>query len=730
MTPPIRLDGRRTSYIIDIAGAGLPRALHWGRRLPADLDLGGLPALRARPRPGASLDRDVPASLLPGLGLGWFGTPGLAGNRPGSHTAWTSDFAITAVEHVPGGIIVRGRDAVAGLGVELHIVLDPGTDVLMRRTVLINEGNTAYQLAWCAAGVFTVPAACSQALVFAGQWAQEFQEHRVDLGPGTWSRESRRGRTSHDAFPGLLVGTAGFGEDHGEVYGFHLAWSGNHRLLVEPLDDGGRCVQLGEWLAPGEVVLAPGARYHSPPVHAVFSAAGANRLAQAFHGFVRERVLSWPGAAMRPRPVHLNTWEALYFDHRPEALEALARAAAALGVERFVLDDGWFHGRRDDTRALGDWTVDPVKYPRGLGPLADLVRGLGMELGLWVEPEMVSPDSELYRAHPEWALQIAGRPLLTGRNQLVLDLTRAEIADHVFAAIDRLLRAHPIAYLKWDHNRDLTAAGDARGRPAYRDQTLAFYALVDRVRATHPRVEIESCASGGGRADHGVLARAHRIWTSDSNDALARQAIQRGFARFFPPEVMGAHIGPSPAHLSGRRHTLAFRAATALFGHLGLELDVRALDHAERAALADWIALYKRHRALLHGGRAWHLDRQEPGRTAHGVVAPDGAAALFAVVQHAPAPARRPAPVRLPGLAPAATYRLSVAGPVPPGVAFASDTPAAPDDDALAALAAGTLHASGAVLATLGLATPILPPETALLLHLQRVDRAGPLTPE
>ncbi len=231
---------------------------------------------------------------------------------------------------------------------------------------------------------------------------------------------------------------------------------------------------------------------------------------------------------------------------------ALADAAARIGIERFVLDDGWFHRRHDDRAALGDWWPDSGKFPDGLGPLIAHVRALGMEFGLWVEPEMVNPDSELFRTHPDWALQLAGAAAADGRNQLVLDISRPEVADYLFDKIAALLGTHPIAYLKWDHNRDLTTAGLCDGRAGYRAQVHAAYALLARLRAAHPDVEIESCSGGGGRIDFAVLRHTHRVWTSDNIDALSRLAIQRGCLQFFPPEVMGAHVGTAPAHVTGR----------------------------------------------------------------------------------------------------------------------------------------------------------------------------------
>jgi alpha-galactosidase len=303
---------------------------------------------------------------------------------------------------------------------------------------------------------------------------------------------------------------------------------------------------------------------------------------------------------MKPRPVLLNTWEGTYFDHDIERLKAQASAARDLGVERFVLDDGWFGRRDSDDAALGDWFVDPRKFPQGLSQLVDHVTELGLEFGMWIEPEMVNPDSDLYRAHPDWVLQVEGKPLLLSRKQLVLDLTRLEVFTYLWSRLDWLLGNHAISYLKWDMNRDLTHVGDRLGHASTAKQTRAVYALMDRVRAAYPQIEIESCASGGGRADYGVLERTHRIWTSDCTDALERLAIQQGARRFLPPEIMGCHISASPNHQTRRVSSLSFRAIVAFFGHLGIELDPTSLSFDERTELKAWIALHKELRPILH----------------------------------------------------------------------------------------------------------------------------------
>ena len=363
----------------------------------------------------------------------------------------------------------------------------------------------------------------------------------------------------------------------------------------------------------------------------------------------------------------LNTWEAVYFDHRLERLTELAEVAARLGVERFVLDDGWFGSRRNDRAGLGDWHVAVDVWPEGLNPLISHVRKLGMEFGLWVEPEMVNPDSDLFRAHPDWVLSGSGRPGRlpeAWRNQQVLDLANPDCWAFIRDRLDALLADHDIAFLKWDHNRDLIEAGHG-GRPGVHAQTLAVYRLLDELRRRHPGVEIESCASGGGRVDLGILARTDRVWASDTNDALERQHIQRWTQLLVPPELVGSHVGPPRSHTTGRTHDLGFRVATALFGHFGIEWDIASASEEEQQALAEAIAVYKRLRPLLHGGQVVRADHPNPAAYLHGVVAPDRAEALFAYVQLTASAFETPGLARLPGLDPDRAYRvtpLAVAG--------------------------------------------------------------------
>lgn len=676
------------------------RLLYWGPALPEGVDEGGLRASL----PESGIDAPMFPPLLPASGWGFWGQPALSGRHDGG--GWAPRLHVMGIEATAGRARIAHEAEDGSLAIVVDLDLDAGTGVLRACAEVTNRAAEPYRLDWCASLCLALPAFLDEALVSEGAYIREFQERRVALGAGVLLRENRRGRTSHDAFPGVVLGERGFGVDRGAVYGFHLGWSGNHRLSVETRPDGTKIVQLGELLHPGEVVLGLGETYRTPPAYAAVDEGGLNGLMARTHDHVRQRIL--PRRPLRARPVHLNIWEAIYFAHEKGALLDLIDRAATVGVERFVIDDGWFHGRVNERAGLGDWWPDAGKYPDGLAPVAEAVRAKGMEFGLWVEPENVNPNSDLYRAHPDWVMEL---PQATDParwppgqwRQFVLDLGRAEVADYLFGKIDALLRPGYIGYLKWDMNRDVAPAGVA-GEPAYGRHTRALYGLIDRLRAAHPDVEIETCASGGGRADWGILERTERVWVSDSNDAHDRLSIQRGFSLFFPPEVMGSHVGRERCTVTSRRNDLGFRAAVALFGHMGVEWDIRALSQEELAELAAWIALHKRHRALLHGGRSVRLDLDGVEATGHGVVAPDGSEALYLVARLVTRPA--PIAVRLAGLAPDAMYVVRVPEPAPDGaLPWGRESP----------------PLSGRLLGFYGVRVGLGRPDTAVVLHLERV---------
>ena len=704
MTDHWRLDGGGETLLVGRRD-GRPQLDYWGPTLPEGGERRLDPRLLERAVPHGMLDTGEAFDMFPQASFGFTGVPALQFSRPSG--GFISQLAHVRTEVRPQALDLVLEDEAAGLEATLSLTMDAETGVVGFRTRLRNRGPEPLDLDWISPVALAAPE--GEILSFGGRWAREFTQHRFTLANGLWATEARTGRTSHHSPPFLVVGAAGFDEHHGEVLGLHLAWSGDHRLMAERLRDGRLQVQAGELFWPGEMRLAAGEVYETPVLYAARSDAGLNGLSARLHPFVRDRILL-KRLSRRPRPVHFNTWEAVYFRHDLPELKSLADQAAAVGAERFVLDDGWFRGRKDDTAGLGDWTPDPAKYPDGLTPLIEHVRALGLEFGLWVEPEMANADSDLLRAHPDWVLGEAGRVQPLGRGQYVLDLTRPEVAEAIFTQLDRLLSGAPISYLKWDMNRDLTHPASG-GRPASHAQTRAVYGLIDRLRDAWPGLEIESCASGGGRADYEILRRTERLWTSDCNDPFERQSIQRAFSIFFPPEVMGAHVGPADSHTTARTTSLELRAMTALFGHMGIEADIRRFAPFELEALRAALALHKRLRPLLHSGRLVRQAAPDPGASAFAVVGEDEA--LVSLAQLETPRAAGAMSLRIEGLAADALHEVRLVNP--------PRHPRASMKQATALARGEPVQATGQWMARAGLSMPILRAGEIAILHLVRV---------
>ena len=699
----VQLRNGGVSVVLEAQPHGSCRILHWGADLGSSADLPALVRAIAPPLRMVGPDVEVSPALVPERCAGYLGRPGLTGSRQGRD--WSPRFSLTAVEHERDErITLRSADRDARLSLRSELRLEP-SGVLRLRHALRNDSVEPYVMQELSC-VVPIPAVAGDVLDLTGRWCRERHPQRRPLGMGTWLRETRHGRTGHDATLLLVAGTPGFDFRTGEVWGVHLAWSGDASSFAERLVSGPAVLGAAELLGPGEVALGAGEEYVTPWLYAVWSDDGLDGLSARLHRWQRAR----PNHPRTRGPVVLNTWEAVHVDHGLARLTALAERAAAIGVERFVLDDGWFRGRRDDATGLGDWQPDPEVWPEGLAPLIRHVTELGMQFGLWVEPEMVNPDSELFRAHPDWILSAGRRPPPTARHQQVLDLARRDVQEHLLGQLDALLRGNDIAYLKWDHNRDLVDPGHD-GRPSVRAQTLAAYALIDRLRDRHPGIEIESCASGGGRIDLAILERTDRVWPSDSNDALERQAIQRWTQLLVAPELIGTHIGPPRARTSGRRHALSFRVATALFGHLGVEWDITTASPEEQDGLRESIAYYKGIRALLQCGTVVRVEHPDPAALVHGVVGPDRRRALFSYVQLSSSVTEIPPLVRLAGLDAAVRYHVR---PVPLAGGPETLQRASPPW-----YADGGVSASGAALMAVGLQVPVLRPENALLLELE-----------
>lgn len=701
------LSGNSSTLCIEAADGG--EILYWGRKIaPTE----SLKTALTRAVPYGRLDVDTPVTLMAENGRGLFGSPGIEGHRNGRH--WSPVFTIVRVEEIGDGLLVYSEDNAAGLRVTSHLHLDRDCDVIKINHTLSNAGNEAYSVSRLAVTLPLAERAC-ECLSFYGRWVGEFQQHRHTLAHGGYQQENRRGRTSHQHYPALIAGTPGFGENHGEVWGAHFAWSGNHRMRIDVKADGRRVLQAEALYVPGEIELQPGESLSTPWLYATWSNRGLNGMSQQFHRYIRRHLLSFTVA--QPRQVHLNTWEGIYFDHDPAYILKMASEAARMGVERFIIDDGWFTGRNDDKAALGDWFVDEKKYPNGLEPVIAHVRKQGMSFGLWVEPEMINKNSHLYRQHPDWLLQLGDYQQPSGRNQYVLDLCNDEVFHYLFTCLDTLLDRYDITYLKWDMNREVVQPGH-QGHPAQTRQTERVYALMALLRDRHPTVEIESCAAGGGRIDFEILRYAQRFWPSDNNDALERQTIQRGFSYFFPPEVMGAHIGAKKSHSTRRVSDIHFRGITALFGHLGIELDPLQASEEDKAGFSRYIDLYKKYRPLIHEGTLFRLESDDPkAQSLTAIVSLDRRQALVTIAQLTMPTWALSGTLRLQGLDPDVTYRVSVidaAENLNNGIVGAQPV-----------WVTDGIELTGDSLQSAGLAMPVLDPESAVLLLLEAQHRSS-----
>ncbi|HHU40647.1 MAG TPA: alpha-galactosidase [Propionibacterium sp.] len=694
------------SLVLDASDDRLPAVLHWGADL-GELDAQALDALATATSPTvlpSSPDVPVRVSLVPEASTGWLGRPGLVGSRAGLDWSprWTRVAAERSVERGGDAVHVRATDPECGLELGLEVELTAQGLVRLRASVT-NTGDSDYEVGELLVGL-PVPRRAREVLDLAGGWGSERHPQRSPLVVGQHRREGRAGRTGFDAPTVLHVGVPGFGFRSGEVWGVHVAWSSNHVHQAERTASGVQVVGGGELLLPGEGRLAPGETYRGPWLFGSWGH-GLDTVAHRFHGWLRAR----PGHPDPRRPVALNVWEAVYFDHDLDRLKALADLAAEVGIERFVLDDGWFGARRDDTKGLGDWVVSPEAWPSGLGPLIDHVRGLGMEFGLWVEPEMVNMDSDVARAHPEWVMQPGhGRLPVEARHQQVLNLTVPGAYAHVRDQLLAVLADNDIGYLKWDHNRDLVEAGTAPGgAAAVHAQTLATYRLMDEIRAAHPGLEIESCSSGGARIDLEVLQRTQRVWPSDVIDPHERQRVLRWTGQLVPPEMLGSHIASGHSRTTGRTHDLTFRASTAVFGHLGVEWDLTAATPAELAELGAWIAWWKSARPTLLGGELVRVDSPDADVWVHGVVTPERG--IFSVGAGSSGPVSNLGDVVLPGLDAEAQWHVRPVIPAAPPFLFGQ-----PDW-------IGGVSLSGRMLAEVGLRFPAMPPDQVLLVEAVRV---------
>jgi alpha-galactosidase len=639
------LEMRSASYAIGLADddAAL-RHLHWGAALPRDAVAGLAAAGRAGQTAWErriSWGRELPDEYVPWGGLR-FDEPSLRAEFADGTRAVEWRFAGHRVGRETGASTLELdlTDAAYGLRVTLWYRVFDGFDVIERWAAIRNAGGRPVVIRQAHSANWWMPAGRRWRLRYLhGGWAAETRLTESMVAPGKLILESRRGTTSHQLNPWFtLDADAAATEDRGEVWSGALAWSGSWKIVCETTAAGRLHVCGGlndfDWahhLAPGEELVLP-------PFAGLYSGGGFGAASREWHAWQRAHVLGrgertcvarprfvtaagekapaaadGPGGAEPPlRPVLYNSWEATGFAVSEDGQERLAELAARLGVECFVVDDGWFAGRDHDRAGLGDWTPDRAKFPRGLSPLIERVGNLGMRFGLWVEPEMVNPDSDLYRAHPDWVYHFGNRSRTEQRNQLVLNLARPDVAEWVLRTLDGLLSAHDIGFVKWDMNRPFSQPGwpAEAGRNPERiwvEHVRNLYAILDALRAAHPGTDFESCSGGGGRVDLGILGRAAQVWTSDNTDAWDRVAIQEGFTQVYPAQVMAAWVTDSPNFLTGRMLPLSFRFHVAMAGALGIGGDLLRWDQAELAEAAELVARYKQIRPAIQRGSLYRI---------------------------------------------------------------------------------------------------------------------------
>ncbi|MFC6261771.1 alpha-galactosidase [Levilactobacillus fujinensis] len=677
-----------TSYILHVMENGELGQLYYGQRIH---DQANYPDLTVREEHGAipawRLDRPdfQPETLkqeFASLGKGDYRDPAFQVTSPDGSRI--SEFHYQSYRVTDGKQRLNGlpstfaigddvqtltltlHDDVAQLTLDLQYVIFPHQDVIVRSARFANGGEQTLLLDRAMSSQLDLPDANYELLQFSGSWARERHLVRSPLHSGSQSIGSLRGASSHQQNPAMILARPTTDEDHGSAFGFNLIYSGNFLDQVEV--DAFDTARILTGINPEEFgwQLTPGATFQTPESVLSYTTAGLNQLSQQMGEFYQHHLVN-PHFAQTPRPVLINNWEGTYFKFDEAKLTAIASEAKNLGIEMFVLDDGWFGHRNDDTTSLGDWDVYARKLPNGIAHLADRIHDMGLKFGLWFEPEMISIDSDLYRAHPEWTVKTPHREMTPGRNQFVIDMANPEVVDYLYGKISRLIEDAQLDYIKWDMNRNIT---EAYSPTLLAGQQLEFahrymlgvYQLYGRLTTTYPDVLFESCASGGGRFDLGMMAYAPQAWTSDDTDAVERLKIQFGTSYGYPQAMMGAHVSAVPNDQMGRITPIETRAAVAYFGDLGYELDVTTCSAAEKVAIKKQVAFYKAHRELFQQGKFYRLDSPFTGDGNVGswqVVSANGqhaVAARYQVLNH-PNPAYNRLYLR--GLLPTQQYRIA-----------------------------------------------------------------------
>ncbi len=674
------------SYALQIVKNKYLAHLYWGKRLRLGkldylLQFAERTSFCANPDPGdPSFSLDTLPQEYPGYGNSDFRMPAFQVQLENGSTL--VDFHYQAHRIIPGKPALEGLpatyvenpqeatsleieldDPVCGLTLLLTYTVYENRNAMTRSVRFIHNGTSRLKILRVLSMSIDFPDAGYDLLHLEGGWARERQLERRPLLSGSQGIESRRGSSSHQHNPFLALLRKDSTEDYGEVYGFSLVYSGSFLGQVEV--DQFKTTRIAMGINPFDFswLLEPGASFQTPEVVMVYSAEGLGGMSRTYHQLYRTRLCR--GAYRdQERPILINNWEATYFDFNAEKIEEIAKKAGELGIELFVLDDGWFGKRNNDKSSLGDWFVNTEKLPGGLGDLIQRVANHGLQFGLWFEPEMISPDSELYRAHPDWCLHIGNRPSTQARAQLILDLSRDDVCRAVTQMLTNILASHPIGYVKWDMNRNMTEIGSSKLPPERQRETahrymLNLYKMMDTLTGSFPEILFEGCSGGGGRFDPGMLYFMPQIWTSDDTDAVARLKIQYGTSIVYPAITMGSHVSAVPNHQLMRETSLEIRGHVACSGCFGYELDLNKLDPAEQQLVQKQVAFYKEIRHVVQFGDYYRILSPFEGNEAAWIFVTndktEAVAFYFKVLAQPNPPLRR---IRLKGLDPGRDYRI------------------------------------------------------------------------
>ncbi len=683
----IRLDSRRTSYIMRVGETGHLENIYYGRRLRPDSDLNALAQKRvigigtgvaySERKPLVFMDTMCLETSTPGKGD--FRTPAVQLEYSNGMT--TLDFVYRSHKFIEGkpkfpGLIAQSYAKKASEATTLQVFLVEKNlpllltlnytmftecDVLVRSCILTNGMKESIVIRNLASLQLDLPDADWNVVSFDGAWARERSVTRRHLEEGIIEIGSNCGVSSAFHNPAVFLERPDCGLDRGECYAFNLIYSGNHREIIEKSPFGLARFQSGINPQDFSWTVAPGKGFITPEAVVTYSAAGNNGAATNMHGFVNAHIVrgAWQ---YRERPVLCNNWEATYFNFSENRVLELAKAAKGVGVELFVLDDGWFGQRDDDTTSLGDWYVNTKKLPNGITHLSNQIHAMGLMFGIWVEPEMISRRSLLFDNHPDWAVIIPGRDPSVGRNQFILDFTRKDVRDYIVQAMTEVFTLSKADYVKWDMNRIFSdfysASGMQMGEFSYR-YVMGLYEVFERLTEAFPDILFEGCASGGNRFDLGILCFMPQIWTSDNSDAFSRTQIQGGTSYAYPVSTMGAHVSASPNHQTLRKTDAESRFNVAAFGALGYEMDLGSLNMQQKQAVKEQISFYKKYRGLLQYGRFYRLSEEGSNRTRWLVANTDFSEMLVLDFQTLNRPNIGPEVLRIPFARPDYDYEFS-----------------------------------------------------------------------